>query len=192
MKKYIKFLIFIIFIVLFIYFGTIGNDGNSNKASNKDSNVSKYFGSAYVFEEINHSKLLTKLNKKNPDMIIYACYTDSELCDSYAQLINEVALNYEIDEILYYDFKIDKKEHNATYQKILSKFSDYLMTDDFGNQEFYAPTLITIKDGFVYGFDDDLALKRGRDSYKRSLSQEELDLKREYLTNLFEEYTSNE
>ena len=66
------------------------------------------------------------------------------------------------------------------------------MTDDLGNQEFYAPTLITIKDGFVYGFDDDLALKRGKNSYKRTLSQEELDIKREYLINLFEEYTSNE
>ena len=66
------------------------------------------------------------------------------------------------------------------------------MTDDFGNQDFYAPTLITIKDGFVYGFDDDLALKRGKDSHNRKLSQEELDLKREYLINIFEEYKSNE
>ena len=192
MKKYIKLLIFCIFIALFIYFGTLGKSSESKNKNSNNSSVDKYFGSAYVFEEINHSKLLSKLNSNNPSMIIYACFKDSNLCDSYAQLINEIARNYEIDEILYYDFKIDKKEKNATYQKILSKFSDYLMTDDLGRQNFYAPTLITIKDGFVYSFDDDLSLKRGKDSYKRVLSQEELDAKREYLINTFEEYTSNE
>lgn len=192
MKKYIKLFIFIIFIVCFICLGTVGRDKKTNRTKINDSDVGRYFGSSYVFEEINHSKLLTKLNKKNQNMIIYACFMDNELCDSYAQLINEIALNFEIDEILYYDFKIDKKEHNATYQKILSKFSDYLITDDFGNQDFYSPTLITIKDGFIYSFDDDLALKRGKDSFERTLSQDEIALKSEYLTNLFEEYTSNE
>lgn len=192
MKKYIKLLIFCVFIALFIYFGTLGKTSESKKKNSSNNSVDKYFGSAYVFEEINHSKLLSKLNSNDPTMIIYACFKDSDLCDSYAQLINEIARNYEIDEILYYDFKIDKKEKNATYQKILSKFSNYLMTDDFGNQDFYAPTLITIKDGFVYGFNDDLALKRGKDSHNRKLSQEELDLKREYLINTFEEYKSNE
>lgn len=191
MKKYVKLVIFLLFIGCFIYFGTLHKDEDVKKIS-RDSQVDKYFGSAYVFEEINHSKLLSKLNSKDQSMIIYACFKDNELCDSYAQLINEIARNYEIDQIFYYDFKIDKKEKNATYQKILTKFSDYLMTDDLGNQDFYAPTLITIIDGFVYGFDDDLALKRGKNSYKRILSQEELNLKREYLINIFEEYKSNE
>lgn len=192
MIKYIKLFIFCLFIGCFIYLGTLHDDTDGKKKIIKDSVNNKYFGSAYVFEEINHSKLLNKLNKKNQNMIIYACFIDNDLCDSYAMLINDVAREYGIDEILYYDFKIDKKEKNATYQKILTKFSDYLRTDDLGNQELYAPTLIFIKDGSVFAFDDDLALQRGDGSNEKALSEEKSLLKRDYLINVLEEYTSNE
>ena len=172
MKKYIKLLIFCVFIALFIYFGTLGKTSESKKKNPNNNSVDKYFGSAYVFEEINHSKLLSKLNSNDPTMIIYACFKDSDLCDSYAQLINEIARNYEIDEILYYDFKIDKKEKNATYQKIVDKLSDYLLTNDLGEQDLYSPTLLFIKNGSVFAIDDDLAFNRGKVDAQDVLTEE--------------------
>lgn len=192
MKKVIKLVIFCIFIGCFVYLGTIHADESKKKKSISGTDNDKYFGSAYVFEEINHSKLLSKLNSKNQNMIIYACFKDSNLCDSYGDVINDIARIYEIDEIYYYDFKIDKKENNATYQKIVNKLSSYLITDDLGNQDLHAPTLIFIKDSEVYMVLDDLALQHGKDANDKILSLELQEEKKEELVNVMEGYLYNE
>ena len=192
MKKIIKLVIFALFIACFIYLGTINKTDDGNK---KDSNRRKsdpFFGSTYVFESINHSKLLSKLNSKNVDMIIYACFENNDLCNSYGELINEIARNYEIDTIYYYDFKTDKKNNNATYQKIVSKLSDYLITDDLGKQNLYAPSLIFIKNGLVYAIDDDLALHHGNKKAKEILTEEKIEEKRNTLIEIIEGYLTYE
>lgn len=192
MKKIIKFLIFCLFIAGFIYFGTLGKENRGDKIRKTGSFADEFFGSAYVFESINHSKLLSKLSSKNQDMIIYACFIDNKLCAEYGELINDIARNYEIEKIYYYDFKTDKSENNGTYQKIVSKFSDYVFTDDLGKQNFYAPTLIFIKDGQVYEYDDDLAFIHGNESENGILTEEKTQEKRDYLINVLEGYLTNE
>lgn len=192
MKNAIKLVIFCIFIAGFIYFGTLGKENRGSNKRKSGSFADDFFGSAYVFESINHSKLLSKLSSKNQNMIIYACYIDSKLCAEYGEIINDIALNYEIEKIYYYDFKTDKSENNATYQKIVSKFSDFVFVDDLGKANLYAPTLIFIKDGEVYEYDDDLAFVHGNKDAKDILTDEKVQEKREYLINVLEGYLTYE
>ncbi|MBO4601495.1 MAG: hypothetical protein J5634_04610 [Bacilli bacterium] len=192
MKKVIKIIVFILCIAGFVYFGTLNQNSSKSKKGSKISSNDSFFGSAYVFESINHSKLLSKLNSSSDSFIVYACFEKNDLCSSYGELINEIAINYEIETIYYYDFKTDKETSNATYQKIVSKLSDYLITDDLGNQDLYAPSLIFIKNGDLYAIDDDLVLQHGKKTSSDILTDEKLNEKREVLINIIEGYLTNE
>ena len=57
--------------------------------------------------------------------------------------------------------KEDRENNNGTYQKILTYLTDYLITDDLGEQDLHAPSLLFIKNGNIYAFDDELSIIHG-------------------------------
>lgn len=191
MKKLFKLVVFIILIIAFIYFGTKDYKFNQKKKINEKNASSVLLNGKYVFNEINHSKVLNKLSSKN-DSIIYVCVDGNKLCTKYGLLIDEVAKNFSIDTIYYYDIKEDRENNNGTYQKIINKLSDYVITDDLGKQSLYAPTLIFIKNGSVYNFDDSLALPHGKKSIDKVWNEEMVEAKRSFLFEIMEGYISNE
>lgn len=190
MKKLLKMVTFIILILAFIYFGTKDYKLNKKKNINEKNASSVLLTSDYVFNDINHSKVLNKLSSKN-DSIIYICIDGNKLCTKYGLLIDEVAKNYSIDTIYYYDIKEDREKNNGTYQKIINKLSNYVLTDDLGKQNLYAPTLIFIKNGNIMEFDDSLTLSRGKNTDKL-WDDDTIETKRNYLFDVMERYISNE
>lgn len=191
MKKLLKFVIFVVLIIAFIYFGTRDYKTNHKKKINEKNASSVLLNGDYVFNDINHSKVLNKLSSKN-DSIIYVCVDGNKLCTKYGLLIDEVAKNYSIDTIYYYDIKEDRDNNNGTYQKIINKLSNYVVTDDLGEQNLYAPTLIFIKNGSVYKFDDSLTLIHGKVDIDKIWNEETIEAKRSYLFEVMEGYISNE
>lgn len=191
MKKLLKLIIFVILIIAFIYFGTKDYKLDSKKRQNEKNASSVLLNGDYVFNDINHSKVLNKLSTKN-DSIIYVCVDGNKLCTKYGLLIDEVAKTYSIDTIYYYDIKEDREKNNGTYQKIVSKLKDFLITDDLGEQNLYAPTLIFIKNGMVYEFDDSLSLNRGEVNVDKIWTDSMVQLKRDFLYQAVEGFISNE
>ena len=104
MKRLIQVIIFILLILAFVYLGT--RDYKTNKKKKIDSNITSdvLIKDDTVFIDTNHSKILSKLSSKS-SFIIYACIDDNKLCSKYGMLIDEIAKNYEISDIYYYDFK---------------------------------------------------------------------------------------
>lgn len=192
MKKVVKFFIFILLITGFIYFGTRDYKKSIKKKVDKEKVSNALIGDGYVFSSINHSKLLSLLQSKNADFILYACIDDDKMCVSYGDVINNVAKSFSIEEIYYYDFKTDREEKNATYQKIVDKLSDYLLTNDLGEQDLYSPTLLFIKNGSVFAIDDDLAFNRGKVDAQDVLTEEFKSEKELNLLILMEGYLNYE
>jgi len=192
MKKALKLLIFVILIAGFIYLGKKDYKIDKKKQVINHKTSTVLLDGKSVFTEVNHSKLLSEITEKNANLIFYACVENNKLCALYGNLINEIASNYSISEIYYYDFEKDRKNNNATYQRIITKLSDYLLTDDTGRQNLYSPTLVFIKNGEVYAFDDTLSMYRGNATAKDYYSDEVESERREYLINAFEGYISYE
>lgn len=191
MKKLLKIAIFAILIVLFIYFGTRDYKIVKKKKIDEKNASSVLLDEGYLFTEINHSKVLNKISSKN-DAIIYFCIDGNELCTKYGLLIDEVFKTFNVNEIYYYDIKEDRENNNGTYQKILSILKDYLLTDDLGEQDLHAPTLLFIKNGDIYAFDDDLSLVHGVFDIDKVWNEEVINAKREYLTEVIGGYLANE
>ena len=191
MKKLIKFVIFVLFIMAFVYLGTKKYPVKHKNVENEKNASSILLNKDYVFDGINHSKVLNKLSSKN-DSIIYICIDGNKLCTKYGLLIDEVAKTYSIDTIYYYDIKEDRENNNGTYQKIITKLSNYVLTDDLGRQNLYSPTLLFIKKGEVYIFDDSLSINHGEIDIDKVWTEDEKKKKREFLLNAMEGFISNE
>ena len=191
MKKLLKFIIFVLLIIAFIYFGTRNYKVNNSKKVSEKNASSILLNGNYVFDEINHSKLLNKLSTKN-DCIVYVCVDGNKLCTKYGLLIDEVAKTFDIKSIYYYDIKEDREKNNGTYQKIISKLSNYVLTDDLGKQNLYSPTLIFIKNGVVYSFDDSLSINHGKLDENKIWDEQLIEAKTRYLQEVMGGFTANE
>ena len=191
MKRLIQVTVFILLILAFIYLGTRDYKTSKKKNIGSDNTSDVLIKDDTVFIDTNHSKILSKLSSKS-SFIMYACIDSNKLCSKYGILIDEIAKNYEISDIYYYDFKSDRENNNGTYQKILSKLEKYLLTDDLGEQDLHAPTLIFVKDGSVYAFDDSLSINHGKVDADKVWNEEVENQKREYLINTMEGYLLHE
>ena len=86
---------------------------------------------------------------KNKTGIIYLGFPSCALCKEITPILNEVAKEKDIKEVLYYNFK-DMRDNNTTeYQELADKLSDYIKTDDEGNKRIQAPTVIFINKGNI-------------------------------------------
>ena len=191
MKRLVQVIVFILLIAAFIYLGS--RDYKDKVKQNKKSNDPRdvLISDDTVFIETNHSKILSKLST-NSSFILYACINENKLCSKYGMLIDEIAKNYEINDVYYYDFKQDRDNNNGTYQKIISKLDKYLLTDDLGEQDLHAPTLIFVKNGSIYAFDDSLSSYHGNKKIDEVWNEETINYKREYLIDTMEGYLLNE
>lgn len=164
-QKIVYLILFIIMIVLFIYLGTVNFSDNLTDAQMfseefpavDEDNVFVYATATEVIDSLSGYSIVLFGSSKN------------DFTEDYANIINEVAKEgitytddegneyvYEISQIYYYDFFSDRENNNGNYELLVEELKPYLLTDDTGNIELYAPTLLVIKDGFVLYIDEDL------------------------------------
>ena len=103
-----------------------------------------------VYKYSTYSNVMDTL--KNKTGIIYLGFPSCALCKEITPILNEVAKEKDIKEVLYYNFK-DMRDNNTTeYQELADKLSDYIKTDDDdddGNKRIQAPTVIFVNKGNV-------------------------------------------
>ena len=159
LKRVIQGILFILIIAGFIFIGTrdftkeivIDNE----KFDLEYSNVSK----DNVFVYANAQDVYTRF--KNGNAVVFMGFPTNKWSGYYANILNTAAKEMGIKEILYYDFKKDREEKNATYQSIVLKLSNFTYTNDKGVQNIYAPTMFIIKSGNVIYFDNETAIMKG-------------------------------
>lgn len=100
-----------------------------------------------VYKYSTYSNVMDTL--KNKTGIIYLGFPSCALCKEITPILNEVAKEKDIKEVLYYNFK-DMRDNNTTeYQELADKLSDYIKTDDEGNKRIQAPTVIFVNKGNI-------------------------------------------
>ena len=117
--------------------------------------------------------------------------TENEWVNYYAYIVNKIAKEVGIEEIYYYDFIKNRKDNNGTYEDIVKNLSNYVIYNDKGVAEIYAPSLLVVSKDEVLLFDSDTSFIKGKttpSTYWNSFTQGE---KEQNLRAVFTEYLKN-
>ncbi len=151
---------FIFLFAAFIYLGTKNYNAPIRKLSDQESFTQEYgITSDNLYAYKNAQDVLELLNTGSG--IIFFAFPENEWSHIYADILNEVAKTYEIEEIWYYNFKNDRSNNNYYYNNIVRILNAYVPVIDTGEKELYAPSFVIVKDGEIIGYDDETAIVSG-------------------------------
>ncbi len=150
-------ILFVLIIFAFIYIG--------NKTYQYDETDNIIFHAEYdmvpsdnIYDYIDAREVLKVLDE---NAVILFGHTSSIWTENVAYLLNEVAMESNVDKIYFYDVYDDRAINNGNYELITEKIASYLYTDDLGKKDINVPLILIIKDGLVtYSFDE-LSLVKG-------------------------------
>ncbi|MDE6284164.1 MAG: hypothetical protein K2M17_00240 [Bacilli bacterium] len=151
-------ILFVILIALFIYIGA--QDYNSSIPDNERfANEYRIVGKNNVFKYIN--VMDARMIAGGKKGIVFLGNASSQWAEYYASLVNEVAKEVGIETIYYYDFFKDREQNNATYNKMVETLNDYIIKDDLGRTDIYAPSLLVVSNDKILMFDTDTSFVLG-------------------------------
>lgn len=115
--------------------------------------------------------------------------TQNEWVNYYAYMVNKVAKEVGIKEVYYYDFSKNRKDNNGTYEDIVKTLDDYVVYNDKGVADIYAPSLLVVNNNQVILFDSETSFVKGSvtpSGYWNRVSQEnkENEIKNAFLAYL--------
>ena len=178
-KNVIKMILFVIMIYLFACLGTREykiDVADNIRFANEYKDISK--NNLYVY--VNENKVFDILNGKTG--IIFMGFSSNIWSHYYADYLNEVAINNQVQEIYYYDFYRDRNLNNSTYNNIVNKLKEYLTFDDSGNTNLSAPTIVIVKNGEILYFDNEISGLKGEikpedyfTDYRKNLLKSNMD-----------------
>lgn len=90
--------------------------------------------------------------------VVYLGFPECPWCQSYVVYLNEVAKDYGIEEIYYYNILKDRNENTEKYQMIVSLLKDELLTNDEGNKRVFVPDVTFVKDGKIIAHDNETSV----------------------------------
>ena len=183
----VSIILFVLFIVGFIFIGTMD-------FSKKEVNDNEKFASEYK-DVIDKDNVYTYVNSqdayveiKKDDVLILFGIKNSEWVGYYANILNSVAKDNNIDKIYYYDITEDRDNKNATYQSIVNYLSDYITHLDDGTINLYGPTFFAKKAGKVIYFDDSNAFISGNISASDYWNEYQTNLQKLTLNTVLNDY----
>ena len=110
----------------------------------------------HVFKIINIDEAINILNNKTG--IIFFCNPGSSWCQHYAKILDDTAVENDIENIYYVDIKDDRSINSNKYRKVVTIMQDYLDSDDTGNKRLSMPNLTFIKEGQIIANDNRTSL----------------------------------
>ncbi len=150
----------IIYICLYVLilagFIVLGNINFGDELTDNERFVIDYEG----FTEENAFKYTTPkdlIGHTKNNAVIFFGSPRAEWTYKLAEIVNDVALELEFDNILYYDYLDDRINNNGNYELLVDELVDTLKTNDRGVTEIYGPAVLVIIDGKTYFFDDSTA-----------------------------------
>lgn len=123
------------------------------------SNASR-FSSDYVLMD-NDNVFVYKSARQTADFletgtgVVFMGFPACPWCQTYVPILNEVAKEMGIDEIIYLDILIDRTMNSAQYKRLVEMKAHHLETDDNGKPRIYVPDVTVVKDGVIVGHDNE-------------------------------------
>jgi len=164
--KYVKIIVVLemkkIKIIGIIIFAVIGalliyNHFNTEEFRKSLPNkISKAYGldsKTVVYESANIDEVINIISNKYG--IIFMCTPETKWCKKYAELLNEVAIEKDVDKIYYLNIKNERSMNTNKYQKLVNQLEDVLFTDDTGNKRIYMPEVVFVRDGKIIAHDNE-------------------------------------
>lgn len=186
MKKIISGIIFVLLILCFIYLGTRDYKVEEPKDNELFSAEYQEIDDNNIFTYTNASKVYSTL--KNGSGIIFFGFKSNIWAGYYANILNDTAMSLGVEEIYYYDFYEDRKNHNGTYESIVELLNEYIIVLDDGTKNLYSPSIVIVKDGEIIAFNDDTAFMSGKDNPEEYWDENQVALEKIELASLINEY----
>jgi len=162
-QKVFYFFSFCFLIGAFIYLGT--KDFNlPKKTLTNQENFTKEYGitANNLYQYKTAREVLELLNTGSG--ILFLAYPENKWSATIAELLNDVAKKYGVKEIYYYNFKLDRGNHNHYYENIVRQLTPYLQIVEDETLQLYAPTVIMVQNGNILYYDDETTIVRGDSS----------------------------
>ena len=121
--------------------------------------------------------------------VVFFGFPECKWCQAYVKLLNDIAKEYGVSEILYYNIKYDRSKNTKFYVKVQELTKEYLQEDEEGIPRIYVPDVYFIKDGKIIGHNNDTSMisKMELEEYYTKENTEILENK---LSNLFKEISN--
>ena len=110
----------------------------------------------HVFKIINIDEAINVLNNKTG--ILFFCNPGSDWCQHYAKILDDIAVENQIESIYYVDIKDDRSINSNKYRKIVTIMQNHLDSDDTGNKRLSMPNLTFVKNGEIIANDNRTSL----------------------------------
>lgn len=120
---------------------------DSEKFKNEYSEVSD--NNVFVYRSID--EIINIL--KNGTGVVYLGFPECKWCQSYVDILDEVANEIEIDKIYYCDILEDRENNSDSYQELVAVLEDELQYDEEGNKRIYVPHVSFVIEGEIIGSD---------------------------------------
>lgn len=161
LQMIIYILLMIIILILFIVIGKHDFNKNISTEAEQFNQIFTNVPKENVFKFSNAQEVNNIINSKKSKGIILFGFKANNWTSYYAEYIDEIAKEMDINEVLYYDFESDRKDKNGTYETIVNSLSVYTKYTDYNTSEIYAPTLLVVKNGEILLYDDSTAVRSG-------------------------------
>lgn len=189
-KKIISLILFIFLLGGFIFVGTREYEIEQVDEHEVFSEEYNLVPEQNLFVYSNSTKIYNTL--KNGSAVIFLGFNKNVFSGHYAKIINEVAQESGIKEILYYDFYEDRENHNGTYESIVLYLENYLNKNDKGKVDLVAPSMIIVKNGKILYYDEETAYTAANITPKDYWTDYNLGLKKATLKYIFNEFIGTE
>lgn len=166
------------------------------KVVNKDSNVPDNVRFSKDYTQVSEDNIYKFASKEEvlaafeaEKAVVFFGFPECKWCQAYVKYLNDIAKEYGVHQILYYNIKYDRNKNTEFYKKIQEIAKDYLLQDEEGNPRVYVPDIYFIKDGKIVGHNNDTSTisKMELEEYYTKENTEALQNK---LNSLFKEISS--
>lgn len=140
----------------------------------------------YVYKSIN--EIINVLS--NGTGIVYLGFPECPWCQRYVVYLNNLAKEYNIEEIYYYNIKDARSNNTKEYQKIVEILKDLLPYDDNGNKKVFVPTVVFVKNGKVIALDDETSTISDGTTPDEYWNQERINLFNSKMDSYFKTYNA--
>lgn len=140
----------------------------------------------YVYKSIN--EIINVLSKGTG--IVYLGFPECPWCQRYVMYLNNLAKEYNVKEIYYYNIKNARSNNTKEYQKIVEILKDLLPYDDNGNKKVFVPTVVFVKNGKVIALDNETSTISDGTTPDEYWSQERINLFNTKMDSYFKTYNA--
>lgn len=126
------------------------------KVDDDNNTDSIRFSKEYEMNNINnlykyssYDSIIDTLNSKTG--VIYLGFSSCDLCKKIVPILNDVAKENKMKQILYYDFKDIRENNTKEYQELYDILKDYINEDNENLNKIKAPTVIFVNKGVITG-----------------------------------------